>query len=135
MQAGGTESRGGQTTGVQLPARSSLGGPQPPSLCSEHSVRSGLCKCTSTFLSVQRCPESRSIDSAAFLAVRSELGRAGKAQLDVGSEAATEMEAGQGWFIREGQMIKARCIRRHLCWELQGSLPCQSVHLTASWSL
>ena len=72
----------------------------------------------STFLLVQQCPESCGIGSAAFLAVGPELGRASSAQPGGGSEAAAEREAGQGWFICRGQMIKARCARQHLCWEL-----------------
>ena len=42
------------------------GGHRPPSLCSEHSVSSGLCTFTSTFLLMQRYPESLGISSAAW---------------------------------------------------------------------
>lgn len=109
-QAPGMEARGRQTGGVQFFTRSTLG-------C--HLASSLLFRILGQVRSVQAFVGDLSVGArvsvycalfkAAFLAVRSELGRAGSAQFGGRSEAATEMEPGGGWFLSGGQMIKASC--------------------------
>lgn len=126
--------RGGQTGGVQCFTCSALG----CHLASSLLLRIlGLVRFVQAFIGNLAVSARVSVFcitySAAFLAPRSEPGRAGSTQCGGRREAATEVEPRRSWFIYGGQMLKARCAGLHPCLELQQSLPCQSARPTTAW--